>query len=166
MRNERFIWLTGATVGALDAALVIVLMLVVDALAGPALGPIPDLLGFATILGPTWLGPAVAAVSILAAGVVGASAAGRGEDRLSSGAAIGVLVLMAGYIAWTFVWTVWRTGASGLGLPVEAALLALAGLLLPAMLLFLPAAMLWAWIVGAVLKGWPEPHRGSGRSPN
>ena len=171
MRNKRFIWLTGAAAGALDAALVIALMLVVDALAGRALGPIADLLGFAFVGGPIWLGPSIPAGSILAAGLIGGMAASRGREHLFRWAAIGALLLVGGYVAWTFVWTVWRLGVGGgIGaaplLPLEAALLALAGLLLPALLLFLPAAMLWAWIVGAVLKGWPNPCRGSERTPN
>lgn len=153
MKGDRLTRLVGGFVGGLGAALVIGVMIAFDALPGRPFAVISELLGFATILGPTWLGPAVAAVSILAAGVVGSWAAGRGEDRLSSGAAIGVLVLMAVYIAWTFVWTVWRAGASGLGLPVEAALLALEGLVLCGIVLFLPAALLWASMVRAVVHG-------------
>ena len=166
MRYERVIWLLGAFVGAFAAVLVVAAMAATGTVAGRSVGVFADLLGLAFVEGPRWLGPAIAIGSILAAGVIGGMAASRGRDHLFRWAAIGALLLVAGYVAWTFVWTVWRlvvVGALGAAplLPLEAALLALAGLLLPAMLLFLPAAMLWAWIVGAVLKGWPNPCRGS-----
>jgi hypothetical protein len=158
MRNERSIWLVGAVVGALDAALVVAVLVASGALMGSAFALIDDLFGLAFVLGPGWLGPAVAAGSILAAGLIGGRAARRGKDSLFSAAVVAVLVFVAGYVAWVFMWTLWRLGTSAeIGsapfLPFHAALLTLAGLLLPAIVLFLPAGLLWAWVVRAVLGG-------------
>jgi hypothetical protein len=150
----------GAVIGALAAALVVALLVTIGALTGSAFALIDDLFGFAYVLGPAWLGPAVAAGSILAAGLIGGRAARRATDNLLSAAVTGVLWFVAGYVAWVFVWTVWRLGVSGeIGsapfLPFHAALLAFAGLLLPAIVLFLPAALLWTWVVRAVFGGAP-----------
>jgi hypothetical protein len=149
-------WVAGAFAGVLDAALVVALMVATGALAGRTFGIIGELLGLAFVDGPQWLGPAITTGSILAAGVVGGRAARRGVDNLFGAAAIGVLWLVGGYVAWVFVWTMWRlVVVGGIGaaplLPFEAALLAFAGLLLPAIILFLPSGLLWAWVVGAVL---------------
>ncbi len=146
-------WLIGAVVGALDAALVVALLVATDALMGAV---IDEFFGLAFVLGPAWLGPAVAAGSILVAGLIGGCAARRGTDSLVVAGMFGVLWFLAGYVAWVFVWTLWRLGMSAeIGsapfLPFHAALLTLAGLLLPAIVVFLPAALLWAWVVGAVL---------------
>jgi hypothetical protein len=158
MRNERFTWLVGALVGALDAALVLTVMVASGALTGSAFAVIAGLLGQAFDEGPGWLAPAVSAGSILAAGLIGGRAARRGRESLFRAAVVGVLWLVGAYVAWVLAWTAWRLGVSGdIGsvpfLPVYAALLAFAGLLLPAIVLFLPAALLWAWVVGAVLSG-------------
>lgn len=156
MRNERFVWLVGAFAAGLDAAVVAALMIAAGAFAGRAVDAIGELLSLAFIEGPRWLGPATTTASILAAGVIGGRAARRGRDSLFSSAAIGVLLLIGAYVGWVFVWTLWRLGEAGAlsaapFLPLEAALLAFAGLLLPAIVLFLPAGLLWAWVVGAIL---------------
>jgi hypothetical protein len=166
MTTERFTWLVGAFVGALDAALVVALMIVTGALTGRAFVVIGELIGLAFVEGPRWLAPGITAGSILAAGVIGGRAARRGRDSLFRAAVIGVLSLVGGYVAWVFVWTTWRLGiGDGIGtapfLPFEAALLAFAGLLLPAIVLFLPAGLLWAWVVGAILHGGSTPGRAS-----
>jgi hypothetical protein len=70
----------------------------------------------------------------------------------------GVVWLIAVYVVWVFVWTIWRLAISGeIGsapfLPFHTALLTFGGLLLPAIVFFLPAALLWTWVVGALLPG-------------
>jgi hypothetical protein len=154
VRTDRFTWLIGAVAGALVAALIVALLFATNALMGALMD---DFFGLAFVLGPAWLGPAVAAGAILAAGLIGGRAARRGTDTLFVAGMLGVLWFVAGYVAWVFVWTLYRLGMSGelgsaLLLPIYAALLALAELLLPALVLFLPASLLWAWLVGAVLR--------------
>jgi hypothetical protein len=158
MRNEQATWIVGAVVGALDAALVAAVLVAIGAVTGTAFAVVGDLLGLAFVLGPGWLGPAVGAASVLAAGLIGGRAARRGGDSMFVAAIAGVAWLIAVYVVWVFVWTAWGLGISGeIGsapfLPFYAALLTFAGLLLPAIVFFLPAALLWAWMVGAVLSG-------------
>jgi len=158
MTRERSSWLVGAVVGALDAALVATVLVAIGALTGTAFAAVGDLVGLAFVLGPGWLGPAVGAASVLAAGLIGVRAARRGGDSLFVAAIAGVAWFTAVYVVWVFVWSTWRLGISGeIGsapsFPFYAALLTFGGLLLPAIVFFLPAALLWAWVVGAVLSG-------------
>ena len=67
-----------------------------------------------------------------------------------------VLWFVAAYVAWVFVWTLYRLGISrGLGsaafLPFHTGILTFAGLLPLAIVLFLPASLLWERIVSVAL---------------
>jgi hypothetical protein len=140
----------------LDAMLVVAAMAVVGDIAGQTLATVYQLLGLAFLDGPGWLAPAIMAGLITTAGMLGARAAHRRGNALFTAALTGVLTLVAVYVGWVVVWTTWRLAMGG-GiaaaplLPLQAALLALAGLVLPSLILFLPAGLLWACVVGAVL---------------
>src|SRR6478672_7036652 len=111
-----------------------------------------------TSQGVTWLiGAVVGALdagSVLAAGLIGGHAARRVEDSLFVAAISGVAWFIALYVVWVFVWTIWRLAISGeIGsapwFPFHAAFLTFGGLLLPAIVFFLPAALTWASVVRA-----------------
>ncbi len=149
-------WIVGGVAALVDAMLVVGAMAVFSGIAGPTLATVYQLLGLAFLDGPGWLTPAIMAGLITTAGMLGARAAHRRGNGLFAAALTGVLTLVALYVAWVFVWTTWRlTMSSGIAaapfLPLQAALLALAGLVLPGLILFLPAGLLWAWVVSAVL---------------
>ena len=151
-------WPIGAVAGVLAAALVAGVLIAIGTFTGTAFAAVGELLGLAFVLGPGWLGPAVAAGSVLAAGLIGGRAARRAEDSLFVAAIAGVAWFIAVYVVWVFVWTIWRLAISGeIGsapwFPFHAAFLVFGGLVLPAIVSFLPAAVLWAWVVGAVLPG-------------
>jgi len=159
-------WLIGAVLGALDAALVAGVLSAIGTQTGTAFAAVGELLGFAFVLGPGWLEPAVAAGSVLAAGLIGGHAARRVEDSLFVAAISGVAWFIALYVVWVFVWTIWRLAISGeIGsapwFPFHAAFLTFGGLLLPAIVFFLPAALTWASVVRAVLSGSSESSQAS-----
>src|SRR6476646_11789246 len=113
IRSQRVTWLVGAVVGALVAAPLAAVLVAIGALTGTVFAAVGDLLGLAFVLGPGWLGPAVAAASVLAAGLIGGRAARRGGDGMFVAAIAGVVWFIAVYVVWVFVWTIWRLVVSG-----------------------------------------------------
>jgi hypothetical protein len=139
----------GALAAALVAGLAMAVMRWVGTITGNAFAIEKEVLSYAFVQGPGWLASAVAGGSILAAGLIGYRAARRAADGTVSSAVIAVLLMVGAYAAWVLVWTAARlavagTLASSPAQPFHAALLALSGLILPAIVLFLPAALLWA----------------------
>ncbi|NJD28452.1 MAG: hypothetical protein FIA92_09155 [Chloroflexi bacterium] len=154
MRTRAWFLTIAASLGAAATALVVAAMVAVGALAGDLLLGFKQLVGMGYYLGPPWLAPAVGALVIAAGGATGAWAARTGEDVLRR-ALLGVLVLVGGYVSWTWVWTAWRLGAEVWTypfVPSYVTLLTLAGLLLPVTLLFVPVAVLWARLLERSLR--------------
>jgi hypothetical protein len=139
-------WLAGLVIGIADAVLVLILMSLTGWLG------MSELLGLAFVDGPPWLAGAVMAAFVGLASAVGAWAASRGRDGLTRRALAGVALVLVGWACWAFGWTVWRLEVAGDPssvpfVPLEVALDALGGLLIPAIVVFVPAALVWVWVV-------------------
>ena len=164
-RSENPARLIGALLGALVAALILSLLLVATSATGSRFVMTEELLGFAFSEGPLWLGPAVAAGCVIVAALAGAWLAPQAVGAWLLAAIEGVLVIVSGYVVWTLVWNAARLAAEG-GLlvapflAIHAALFALVGLLLPAIVLFLPAGLLWAAAVRATVRRVAAPFVG------
>lgn len=144
--------IVGAVAAALVAVLAMAVMRGMGAVAGDPFAVERQTLSFAFVQGPGWLGSAVAAGTLLAAGLIGHRAAHRAVNAVLSTAVIAVIVIVGAYAAWVLVWTTVRLAATGIlasapAQPFRAALLTVSGLILPAIILFLPAALLWAVVV-------------------
>lgn len=164
-QHEGIVRLIGAISGVGVGALVLALMLAIGSIAGRGFLVLAQLIGLAVVEGPAWLGPAFGAGALLVSTLTGAWLSPRAAGAPLGTAIGGVVTVMGACMAWTLAWTTIRllqTGglAAAWFLPVHAALLVLAGLVLPAIGLFLPAALLWAAAVRALPTVLGSPARG------
>ncbi len=151
MSNERRDAITRLTGGLFGMVIAAGLLAVFEA-AGGRFVVVAELLGFAWVQGPWWLGPAVGVGGVVAAAFAGAWLAPAATETPVLAALEGVLLVSCSFVLWTLVWNflrLMREGGVGAApfLPIHAALLAFAGLLLPAIVLFLPAGLCWATAV-------------------
>lgn len=140
----------GALTGSGVTAVVLGVMAVGGSLTRGTMSIFSELIALGYSGGPPWLGPIIAFLLVAAGGVLGAWAVAGGEYRYFSRSLVAVLCLVGTYVGWTLVWTAWRLGPSldtTPLLPVYCALLALAGLLAPLAVLFVPAAMVWTRVI-------------------
>lgn len=154
MRASRRSLAIGAITGAAATAVVVGILVSIGTLTGESLSGFKELIGLAFLDGPRWLAPVVGSAVIVAGGAVGALVIASARFGLLPRSLAGMLGLVGAYVAWTFVWTIWRLGpdlSTTPFLPVYSALLTLAGLLGPLVLLFVPTAILWARIVELLL---------------
>jgi hypothetical protein len=145
----------GASTAAAATAAVLGILALVDATTGETFRAIKDLIGIASVGGPPSLGWVLAAVLIIGGAVIGAWIALTSEGSLLPRSFLAVLMLVGTCGAWTFIWSTIRLGpalATAPFLPFHAALLVVAGLLVPALLVGVPAAAIWARVVERLLE--------------
>jgi hypothetical protein len=144
----------GAATAAAATAFVVVVLILLGSLTWPDLSGFKALIGLGFIGGPPWLPIVVILALIIAGGAMGIWAIRSTEYGFRVRAVVAVLVLVAAFIGWTAVWTVLRLGPQVPAvpfLPIYSALLTLAGLLIPLVVLFVPIALLWARIVESLV---------------